>query len=1043
MTKVLRRSIGFALGTVVLLLLSAAGVLAASVFESILPSPGRMVDVCAPGRQVPVAFESYCLWAPARGSEAADRRVVDVRLSENAAGLLEVSVTAVVPKSDWLVEKVRSGTAIEDPAGFATNVLAYVGVSGSVLEWVAPVITSSAESESITISVTSVEDGKASRARDVETSLQAPGSIQMKTRSLIIAGVEVSDLSIVSQTGTSLHVKGADRGQLRMKLRSGRPSGTVAPDSESSSGLYDVLLVARLSLLAAIGWIAVFLAGRFGALGAIGFTAAWQRAEWAIGAVLLAHFVISAVSAGISLNTMMPHLPVNEFMREAELWWAQGSSRIPSVLVLLVALLLCGSLPWSSMRDSAVTSAPHRAIWRAMLVIAIFLGTAVGGFALLLTRTEAANTLSGDTTGWLPAAALFMVAALVAFAVLAFLGSWVHGGLRAALRPAPPGSDLIRWEQVLLGMLTLGVALIGGASSITWYGVVGGTRAPVELTGGWLLVMLLLTLPSWWGMIVTPIRELRRWPLSQWSPMAAIARLFGVAVLGAWCVQVVWTLVGDLGKAPLELPSQLRPFAVLMLSGCSLATAVRLSRRWRGRKYRIMQLTFSLTALIVLGVVATLDWRVEMAINWLLLASAGALMGVAVIRLVFSAITGRVFTSRALLLLAIPATLLAIPWTPPERQEPLFWNVYGYAVVVDRVLGLILVAVIVAVLQRLGTAHVSARDALREHRLLGLLMWFLALSDGYSLAGSPALLVLVAAAVGAWALLPARQVYRATHVLAQKRSEQNSAITWALHAGAARRTLPALGKSVRERTASEQSTFDEGQRAIEDLESRTVDSPARIQLSAERTVTVRTHQRAFGSLTSRRPWRRGLWGLATGTVVGSPWIALGLVGVDWGSYVSDGYPHLSALASLTPLLLGWPAYGLLFGYFFPLLRGDTGLTKSYWLFAAVILPGLVHAIPDSGSVDWRAQLLFAAQSFAFAMTLGILADRSVLTASGHRTARLVDIHNLWSLSAWASSITVAVATGVATILLAGLQPFVIGIINPAPAPTPPSAVGQP
>jgi hypothetical protein len=77
------------------------------------------------------------------------------------------------------------------------------------------------------------------------------------------------------------------------------------------------------------------------------------------------------------------------------------------------------------------------------------------------------------------------------------------------------------------------------------------------------------------------------------------------------------------------------------------------------------------------------------------------------------------------------------------------------------------------------------------------------------------------------------------------------------------------------------------------------------------------------------------------------------------------------------------------------------------------------------------------------MTLGILADRGVLAEYGYRPARLVDVHNLWSVTAWASSITVAVGAGIATIILVGLQPFVIGAFTPSPTPTPPAAVSGP
>jgi hypothetical protein len=71
--------------------------------------------------------------------------------------------------------------------------------------------------------------------------------------------------------------------------------------------------------------------------------------------------------------------------------------------------------------------------------------------------------------------------------------------------------------------------------------------------------------------------------------------------------------------------------------------------------------------------------------------------------------------------------------------------------------------------------------------------------------------------------------------------------------------------------------------------------------------------------------------------------------------------------------------------------------------------------------------------------MGLLTDLAVLRKNGFTASRLVDLHSLWTVSAWASSVAVAMGTGIATIILAGLQPFVIGVITPSPASPPPAA----
>jgi hypothetical protein len=96
-------------------------------------------------------------------------------------------------------------------------------------------------------------------------------------------------------------------------------------------------------------------------------------------------------------------------------------------------------------------------------------------------------------------------------------------------------------------------------------------------------------------------------------------------------------------------------------------------------------------------------------------------------------------------------------------------------------------------------------------------------------------------------------------------------------------------------------------------------------------------------------------------------------------------------------VLRWPAYGLLFGYF---LRAAT---RRHWVGQEHVvlhcgnLPALLGATL-SGDTSWNSTLLLAAQLFAYAMTMGVLADRSVLAGHGYRPARLVDMHNLWSAS---------------------------------------------
>ena len=168
-----------------------------------------------------------------------------------------------------------------------------------------------------------------------------------------------------------------------------------------------------------------------------------------------------------------------------------------------------------------------------------------------------------------------------------------------------------------------------------------------------------------------------------------------------------------------------------------------------------------------------------------------------------------------------------------------------------------------------------------------------------------------------------------------------------------------------------------------------------------------------------------------------PWVVLGLVGTSL-HLRNDSYPELAVLAAVAPLVIRWAGYGLLFGYFFPLLRGATGFSKGIWFLAAAVIPAVCSTLASAHTTarQWDSTVLLIVQLFGFALTLGVLADRAVLRKYGIPTSRLVDLHNFWTVSAWASSVAVATATGIATVIIAGLQPFVIGVTNPAPTPPP-------
>ena len=79
-------------------------------------------------------------------------------------------------------------------------------------------------------------------------------------------------------------------------------------------------------------------------------------------------------------------------------------------------------------------------------------------------------------------------------------------------------------------------------------------------------------------------------------------------------------------------------------------------------------------------------------------------------------------------------------------------------------------------------------------------------------------------------------------------------------------------------------------------------------------------------------------------LAGAPWVLLGLAGASVALDSPEGYPELALISAVAPLVLRWVGYGLLFGYFFPLLRGRTGLGKSIAFFAAAAAPSILSTL---------------------------------------------------------------------------------------------------
>jgi len=167
-------------------------------------------------------------------------------------------------------------------------------------------------------------------------------------------------------------------------------------------------------------------------------------------------------------------------------------------------------------------------------------------------------------------------------------------------------------------------------------------------------------------------------------------------------------------------------------------------------------------------------------------------------------------------------------------------------------------------------------------------------------------------------------------------------------------------------------------------------------------------------------------------------IPMGITAYRYLPSISVRYPFpLTYLASfLIWALAKWVLYAFFFGYYYPHLRGDTGLAKGLWMSLWVILPQLSwHLVTFHTLEDMRNLLLEGSQVFIFFSVLGLLMDIRVLRANGFRSRDIVTVHNLPRLAVFSSSILTALAPILSGILTGWLGsaveklPEVLGLLG--------------
>lgn len=128
-------------------------------------------------------------------------------------------------------------------------------------------------------------------------------------------------------------------------------------------------------------------------------------------------------------------------------------------------------------------------------------------------------------------------------------------------------------------------------------------------------------------------------------------------------------------------------------------------------------------------------------------------------------------------------------------------------------------------------------------------------------------------------------------------------------------------------------------------------------------------------------------------------------------------------------ILQWP----LFGFFYPDIRGASGLPKSLTLFCTAAVPPLLYLAISDVPAYWSSYLVWALQFFVFTIALALIAgDGWVLARCGLRWPHLLDVHRKrYVVSILGAALLQA---GIVAAVISGVLPVVLAQFGAGPNP---------
>ena len=235
------------------------------------------------------------------------------------------------------------------------------------------------------------------------------------------------------------------------------------------------------------------------------------------------------------------------------------------------------------------------------------------------------------------------------------------------------------------------------------------------------------------------------------------------------------------------------------------------------------------------------------------------------------------------------------------------------------------------------------------------------------------------------------------------------------------RTSALMRKGLEKKLASGEITWPEYQDRLEPL-SRALESQRGEAMVNDRPAAPLL----FSYGTTESEWDSGRAGAVYSLCFALPWILLSLRDL-LNSHGGEPYILLSFLSSASMIVGRWTLYGFFFGYFYAYIRGKNGFQKALSFWFTLVLPSVL-AFLLSSSID-RAHLaalvFWTAQVFVHCVVLGLfVGELQSLRRAGLGWRQLVEFHNLTSLSAWGSSVLVALGAAVTAALSTSLQSLI-------------------